>query len=282
MFMKKILFAFTLIALVSVGCVSKKKYNAEVSKNVLLNDSLNRITNQLDVCLSDKQAQRNEIKRLEAELISLRANANNLMGQLEDLSIISKAQAESIKQSLQNISSKDSYIKDLQSAMARKDSLNMQLVLSLKGALKDINDKDVEIKVEGSAVFVDISDKLLFKQNSFEVEGGALKVLEKVATVLKAQKDITFMVEGHTDNIPMNGKILEDNWDLSVLRATAVVRLLQTKYGLDPSRLIAAGRAEHKPVTANDTEDGRARNRRTRIVILPQLDQFFKLIEPKK
>jgi chemotaxis protein MotB len=107
-------------------------------------------------------------------------------------------------------------------------------------------------------------------------------VLEKVATVLKAQKDITFMVEGHTDNVPMNGKILEDNWDLSVLRATAVVRLLQTKYGLDPSRLIAAGRAEHKPVTANDTEDGRARNRRTRIVILPQLDQFFKLIEPKK
>ena len=158
----------------------------------------------------------------------------------------------------------------------------MQLVLSLKGALKDINDKDVEIKVEGSAVFVDISDKLLFKQNSMEVEGGALKVLEKVATVLKAQNDITFMVEGHTDNVPMNGKILEDNWDLSVLRATAVVRLLQTKYGLDPSRLIAAGRAEHKPVTDNNSEEGRARNRRTRIVILPQLDQFFKLIEPKK
>ena len=244
--MKKLLFAFSLIALVSAGCVSKKKYNAEVAKSTLLNDSLNRITNQLDVCLSDKQAQRNEIKRLEAELVSLRANANNLMGQLEDLSIISKTQAESIRQSLQNISSKDSYIKDLQSAMARKDSLNMQLVLSLKGALKDINDKDVEIKVEGSAVFVDISDKLLFKQNSFEVEGGALKVLEKVATVLKAQNDITFMVEGHTDNVPMNGKILEDNWDLSVLRATAVVRLLQTKYGLDPSRLIAAGRAEHR------------------------------------
>jgi chemotaxis protein MotB len=90
------------------------------------------------------------------------------------------------------------------------------------------------------------------------------------------------MVEGHTDNVPMNGKILEDNWDLSVLRATAVVRLLQTKYGLDPSRLIAAGRAEHKPVTDNSSEEGRARNRRTRIVILPQLDQFFKLIEPKK
>ncbi len=280
--MKKTWFAFFLIAAVSVSCVSKKKFNAEVAKSTLLNDSLNRITNQLDACLSDKQAQRNEIKRLEAEVVSLRASANNLMSQMSDLSVISKSQAESIKRSLENISSKDSYIKDLQSAMARKDSLNMQLVLSLKGALKDINDKDVEIKVEGSAVFVDISDKLLFKQNSFEVEGGALRVLEKVATVLKAQKDITFMVEGHTDSIPMNGKILEDNWDLSVLRATAVVRILQKKYGLDPTKLIAAGRAEYKPLTENVSADGRARNRRTRIVILPQLDQFFKLIEPKK
>ena len=263
--MKKTWFAFFLIAAVSVSCVSKKKFNAEVAKSTLLNDSLNRITNQLDACLSDKQAQRNEIKRLEAEVVSLRASANNLMSQMSDLSVISKSQAESIKRSLENISSKDSYIKDLQSAMARKDSLNMQLVLSLKGALKDINDKDVEIKVEGSAVFVDISDKLLFKQNSFEVEGGALRVLEKVATVF-----------------PMNGKILEDNWDLSVLRATAVVRILQKKYGLDPTKLIAAGRAEYKPLTENVSADGRARNRRTRIVILPQLDQFFKLIEPKK
>ena len=280
--MKKTWFAFFLIAAVSVSCVSKKKFNAEVAKSTLLNDSLNRITNQLDACLSDKQAQRNEIKRLEAEVVSLRASANNLMSQMSDLSVSSKAQAESIKRSLENISTKDSYIKDLQYAMARKDSLNIQLVLSLKGALKDINDKDVEIKVEGSAVFVDISDKLLFKQNSFEVEGGALRVLEKVATVLKAQKDITFMVEGHTDSIPMNGKILEDNWDLSVLRATAVVRILQKKYGLDPTKLIAAGRAEYKPLTENGSADGRARNRRTRIVILPQLDQFFKLIEPKK
>lgn len=276
--MKKILFAFTLIALVSVGCVSKKKYNAEVSKNVLLNDSLNRITNQLDVCLSDKQAQRNEIKRLEAELISLRANANNLMGQLEDLSIISKAQAESIKQSLQNISSKDSYIKDLQSAMARKDSLNMQLVLSLKGALKDINDKDVEIKVEGSAVFVDISDKLLFKQNSFEVEGGALKVLEKVATVLKAQKDITFMVEGHTDNVPMNGKILEDNWDLSVLRATSIVRIMTEDGKMSAKRVTASGRAANAPIADNESAEGRAKNRRTEIILTPKLDKIFEIL----
>jgi chemotaxis protein MotB len=199
---------------------------------------------------------------------------------MSDLSVISKSQAESIKRSLENISSKDSYIKDLQSAMARKDSLNMQLVLSLKGALKDINDKDVEIKVEGSAVFVDISDKLLFKQNSFEVEGGALRVLEKVATVLKAQKDITFMVEGHTDNIPFTGNaILLDNWDLSVKRSTAIVRVLVKELNVNPKQLIAAGRGEFIPLVENTTSENRATNRRTRIVVLPKIDEFYEMIE---
>lgn len=165
--------------------------------------------------------------------------------------------------------------------MSRKDSLNMALVLNLKGALKDVNDDDIQINVEGSAVFISISDKMLFKSGSYEISTEAKNVLGKVADVIKAQPKIQFMVEGHTDNKPIYKVHIKDNWDLSVLRATAVVRSLQLDYGIEPNRMIAAGRGEYVSVASNDTEDGKSQNRRTRIVILPELDQFFKLFEAK-
>ena len=165
--------------------------------------------------------------------------------------------------------------------MSRKDSLNMALVLNLKGALKDVNDDDIQINVEGSAVFISISDKMLFKSGSYEISTEAKNVLGKVADVIKAQPKIQFMVEGHTDNKPIYKVNIKDNWDLSVLRATAVVRSLQLDYGIEPNRMIAAGRGEYVSVASNDTEDGKSQNRRTRIVILPELDQFFKLFEAK-
>jgi chemotaxis protein MotB len=137
--------------------------------------------------------------------------------------------------------------------------------------------------VDKGVVYVDISDKLLFKSGSFTVTDKAKVVLGKVAKVLAAQPDIEFMVEGHTDTTQLSGNnaLLEDNWDLSVKRATTIVRVLQETYGLDPKRMTAAGRSEYMPVASNDSEDSRSKNRRTRIVILPQLDQFFKLLEKK-
>jgi chemotaxis protein MotB len=199
------------------------------------------------------------------------------------MSVISASQAESIKKSLDNIGAKDSYIQTLQQQMARKDSLNMVLVMNLKGAVGNLDDKDINIKVDKGVVYIDISDKLLFKSGKFEVTDQAKTVLGKVAAVLQNQQDIEFMVEGHTDNVPYKGGgVLLDNWDLSVKRATAVVRILQKQYGLDPAKMAAAGRSEYKPVADNSTPEGKAANRRTRIVILPQLDQFFKLLEPKK
>jgi chemotaxis protein MotB len=212
----------------------------------------------------------------------LKQNNNQALKQLEDLSVISGSQAESIKKSMENLGMKDMYIQDLQSQMARKDSLNMALVMNLKGAVGNMNDEDINIKVDKGVVFIDISDKLLFKVGSYDVTDRASEVLGKVALVLKNQPEIEFMVEGHTDNVPFKRGVLIDNWDLSVKRATSVVRILQTKYGLDPAKIAAAGRAEYLPVGSNDTLEGRAANRRTRIVILPQLDQFFKLLEPKK
>lgn len=144
-----------------------------------------------------------------------------------------------------------------------------------------MDDQDINVKVDKGVVFIDISDKLLFRSGSYDITEKAKTVLGKVATVLKAQPDIEFMVEGHTDNVPFSKGLLLDNWDLSVKRATAVVRVLQKQYGIQPAKMAAAGRSEYIPVADNNTAEGRAANRRTRIVILPQLDQFFQLLEKK-
>ena len=263
------------------GCVSKKKYNEQVEQYKRLSEVHEKLANELDNCEVQNDQRKKRIIELEDELRALKANANAMLNQLSDLSVITKEQAASINKSIDLINTKDSYIGDLQRAINRKDSLNMALILNLKQALVDVNDTDIEIKVEGSAVFVSISDKLLFKSGSYELSASAKQVLGKVAAVLKAQPDIQFMVEGHTDNKPIKTQFIKDNWDLSVLRATAVVRSLQKDFALAPLRMTAAGKGEYQPVLDNNSEANRAANRRTRIVILPQLDQFFKLLDPK-
>lgn len=263
------------------SCVSSKKFKTQVAKYDSLKTEYDKVNYQLSACMTEKDKQTGRVGELENEVKQLRANSNALLTQMSDLSVISASQSESIKKSLENINSKDAYIKDLQDAMRRKDSLNMALVLNLKGALKDVNDQDINIKVEGSAVFISISDKMLFRSGSYQITPGASEVLGKVADVIKAQSDLQFMVEGHTDNKKISTASIKDNWDLSVLRSTAVVRELQKKYGVDPARMIAAGRSEYISMADNATAEGRSLNRRTRIVILPQLDQFFKLLEPK-
>ena len=220
-----------------------------------------------------------DIDNLNKQIAFLKENNNTFVSQLKDLSVISGTQAESIKKSMDNIGSKDAYIQDLNRAMARKDSLNMALVMNLKSALADVNDTDIQIKVEKSAVYISISDKLLFKSGSYDVTEEAKTVLGKVAQVLNSKPDIEFLVEGHTDNVPIKSNCISDNWDLSAKRATSVVRILQNQYGINPRRMTAGGRSEYVPLTNNDTPVTKAANRRTRIVILPQLDQFFNLLE---
>jgi chemotaxis protein MotB len=253
-----------------------------------LQDEVKAIQAQLDKSksanseLSARKATLEEqIVGLNEQVEYLRKNSSTAMEQLKDLSVITGAQAESIKKSLENIGAKDIYIRDLQGSIARKDSLNMALVMNLKGAIGNLDDQDINVKVDKGVVYVDISDKLLFKTGSYDVTERAKVVLGKVAKVLAAQPDIEFMVEGHTDNVSISTDELNDNWDLSVKRATSIVRILQKSYGLDPKRMTAAGRSEYLPVSDNSTLAGRATNRRTRIVVLPQLDQFFKLLEKK-
>jgi chemotaxis protein MotB len=279
--MKKLFIVAALAPLLWTGCVSKKKYNEQVNSLLLLKKNYEMTLLDLQNCKEDTDRLKDRIKQLEAEVADLKANSNAMLNQLADLSVITREQAESIRKSIENLNSKDAYIKDLQVAMAKKDSLNMALVLNLKKALIDENDQDVEVKVEGSAVFISLSDKMLFRSGSYEISAAAKQILGKVARVLNAQPEIQIMVEGHTDNRPIRTEFVKDNWDLSVLRATSVVRSLQTEFKITPDRMVAAGRSEYKPISANDTDANRQANRRTRIVILPQLDQFFKLLEAK-
>jgi chemotaxis protein MotB len=284
---QSLLFAFVAVFLFS--CVSTKKFKAEQAKNDSLTAANAKLAADLkncnDLTASDaagKAALQKQLDDLNKQLDLAKQNHDATLKQLENLSLISSSQAESIKKSLDNIGAKDLYIENLQAALAHKDSLNMALVMNLKGALADVNDQDINIKIDKDVVYIDISDKLLFNSGKWDVTPAAKVVLGKVATVLKAQPDIEFMVEGHTDNKPYDHPgALKDNWDLSTKRATSVIRILQKEYGLDPAHMTAAGRGEYLPIAANDTNEGRAANRRTRIVILPQLDQFFKLLEHK-
>jgi chemotaxis protein MotB len=287
-----------LAATIFTSCVSSKKFKASEANYVQLETRYNTLTKSLSDCgnqkdslsrkitglESDKNLLNSKINDLNSQIDILKQNNNQTLKQLESMSVITGQQAESIKKSMENIGAKDNYIQTLQQQMAHKDSLNMALVMNLKGAIGNIDDKDINIKVDKGVVYIDISDKLLFKSGSFDVTENAKTVLGKVAMVLKNQPNIEFMVEGHTDSVAYKGRTaaLVDNWDLSVKRATSVVRILQKQYGLDPSKMAASGRSAYKPVDDNATKEGRAANRRTRIVILPQLDQFFKLLEPAK
>jgi len=276
-----------------LSCVSNKKFKSAQASAQAKYDSLNGVYAKLQGDLKNcndlntdnekkKSALQSEIDALNKQIAFLKENNNQALKQLQDVSVISSTQAESIKKSLENLGAKDAYIQTLQQAIAHKDSLNMALVMNLKGAVGNLDDKDINIKVDKGVVYIDISDKLLFKSGRYEVTAKANEVLGKVAQVLKNQPDIEFMVEGHTDNIPFkNNSVLLDNWDLSVKRSTSVIRILEKKYGIPPAHMTAAGRSEYVPVTTNDSPEGRAANRRTRIVILPQLDQFFKLMEVK-
>ena len=293
----KFLLALALVSIGAFSCVSPKKLQEAESKYGQLNsayaelqskyrdaqDAVSKNKNDADRFGATNKSLQSTIDDLNKQVDFLRNNNTTVLSQLKDLSVVTGAQAESIKKSLENIGAKDLYIQDLQGSMARKDSINMSLVMNLKGAIGDLNDEDINIKVDKGVVYVDISDKLLFKSGSFTITDKAKGVLGKVAKVLAAQPNIEFMVEGHTDSKQMiaSETAIDDNWDLSVKRATTVVRLLQETYGIDPTRMTAAGRGEYKPLTGNDNAADRAKNRRTRIVILPQLDQFFKLLERK-
>lgn len=288
------------MAFTAISCVSKKKFNETQaaldaqrsllkqceSRNQDLETQLLNANRNLTDCntkLTAANAELNAVgikaQGLEAQLDLLKKSNSNLLEQMSSLQVISKASSESIKKSLEAINGQSSYIKDLTKTMQYKDSVNLALAMNLKKSLKDFNDSDVTIEVKKGVVYISLSDNLLFKTGSAVINGKAEGVLSKIASILNDQKDLDILIEGHTDNVPMSSDCITDNWDLSAKRATAVVRTLQNKYKVAPERMTAGGRSEFVPKAENTTSAGRAQNRRTEILILPKLDQFFKLHE---
>ena len=271
---------FTLIIFILLSsCVSQKKYAELESKNQNNLNLLNAATVKLNTCLDEKATAEANEKALQEQVAFLKANNQDLINNMGNLTTLSQKGAENLEKSLESLKEKDLVIRTMQDAVTRRDSVTLALVTSLKGAFIDINDSDIEVNVEKGVVFISISDKLLFNSGSTFVSDRARGVLEKVAQVVLDKPEIEFMVEGHTDDVPIQNEVLLDNWDLSVKRATSIVRILQNGFGVPPERMTAAGRSFYVPIADNDTSEGRAKNRRTRIVVLPKLDQFYDLIE---
>lgn len=283
--MKKIFLLAATASLVLSSCVSKKEFADLEARHKETKDLLNSATVKLNACLEEKASATAKVEAMEGRVADLR-KANNdlkeanegLIQNTKEMTVLTSKGADNLEKSLESMKEKDLKISRLQDALNKKDSVTLAIVSSLKKAV-GIDDPDIEINVEKGVVFISIADKLLFKSGSYNVTSRAKEVLAKVAKVVKSKPDFECMVEGHTDNVPYKrGDILLDNWDLSVKRSTSIIRVLQ-ELGVDPGKLIAAGRSYYVPLVENDTPVNRAKNRRTRIVVLPKIDQFYDMIE---
>ncbi|MFK2821090.1 OmpA family protein [Flavobacteriaceae sp. LMIT009] len=275
--MKRILMLSLCSMVLLSSCVSKKDYMALEAKQKETQDLLNSATVKLNACLSDAATAQTRAEGLQERLADMRKNYESLIQQNKDLTMLTAKGAENVERTLESIKEKDLKITRLQDALNKKDSVTLALVTSLKREV-GINDPDIEVNVEKGVVFISIADKLLFNTGSYVVSSRAKEVLGKVATVVNDKPEFECMVEGHTDSRSYQKGVLLDNWDLSVKRSTSIIRVLE-ELGVDSARLIAAGRSHHVPLADNDTAENRAKNRRTRIVVMPKIDQFYDMIE---
>ena len=271
--MKKALLALSLaVLLISTSCGTKKKLAELEAKNKECQDLLNSTTVKLNLCLSEKTS-------MSSQIDFLKKTNGDLMNNMNNVTTLSSQSASNIEKALETIKEKDLKITRMQDALTKKDSVTLALVTSLKSSV-GISDPDIEVNVEKGVVFISIADKLLFKSGSYLVSDRAKEVLAKVAKVVNDKPTFECMVEGHTDNVPFTGNaVLLDNWDLSVKRSTAIIRVLTKELKVNPAQLIAAGRADYIPLVENNSAENRAKNRRTRIVVLPKIDEFYDMIE---
>jgi chemotaxis protein MotB len=269
--MKKLMVTLSALALLT-SCVSKKEYAALEAKNKETQDLLNTCTVKLNSCLEEKAG-------LKATVDGLKETNQHLISTSKDMTVLSTKGAENIEKALESIKEKDLKISRMQDALTKKDSVTLAVVTSLKSVV-GMDDKDIEINVDKGVVFISISDKMLFKSGSYEVSDKAKGVLAKVAKVVNDKPDFECMVEGHTDTDVLRGNsCLIDNWDLSVKRSTAIIRILSNDLAVNPAQLIAAGRSSFVPLVPNDSAENKSKNRRTRIYVMPKIDQFYDMVE---
>ncbi|MEE9371569.1 MAG: OmpA family protein [Saprospiraceae bacterium] len=294
--LKVLLFAFA-AATMMTSCISKTEFESlqaelvnaksDLSQNNLdLKDQIrkhNVCEQELSSAKTTIGSKNDQISDLKDQIADLRMVRDKTVEQVGDLTVLTQSANDNIKETLSQLEGKDKYIQLLQAAKTKSDSVNLALAVNLKDVLEDgIEDRDIEISVDKTVVYINLSDKMLFRSGSSDITPRANEVLGKIARIVESRPEVEVMVEGHTDNLPISRTCYTDNWDLSVLRATSVVRVLHNQFGVPSSRLVAAGRGEHVPLVTNDTSQGRSVNRRTRIIILPKVDQFYDLLNPNK
>ena len=274
---------FLCAAMLFTGCVNKKTYenlranydqlqSEYAGLQSLYNDTkvelAQKSTNgsSLEQRLADAQAQNKELKE---QLKALQASLDNSIN----------SGSANISKLVDEINASNKYIKQLVEAKSKSDSLNLALTNKLTRSLSKSELQDVDVKVLKGVVYISLNDNMLYRSGSYEISPAAGETLAKIAKIITDYDDYEVLVEGNTDNVPISKTNIRNNWDLSWLRASSVVQALQNQYGVNPSRLTAGGRGEYNPLEANDTADGRARNRRTQIIITPKLDQFLDLID---
>lgn len=276
---RSLFIAVALVSLMSTGCVSKKSFTTLRDENAALQKEYNasqmalaeaKANNKsLETLLAEARQRNDELKKGYAEM-------QNSLNQ----SLATNSQGSvNISKLVDEINASNQYIKQLVSAKSKSDSLNMVLTNNLTRSLSTDELKEVDVKVLKGVVYISLADNMLFKSGSYEINSRAMQTLSKIAKIIKDYKDYDVLVEGNTDTVPISRTNIRNNWDLSALRASSVVQVLQDKFGVNPSRLSAAGRGEYNPIADNDSALGRQRNRRTEIIITPKLDQFLDLID---
>lgn len=278
MTMNKKVIVFALGAIVMFGsCASKKELQACQTENKELGQKYVDVKEQLAAANARLAALQDQLNQKTADMMHLQASLDKSLTNASQNNI-------SIEKLVDQINESNQYIRHLVEVKSKSDSLNMVLTNNLTRSLSREEMKEVDVQVLKGVVYISLADNMLYKSGSYEINDRAAETLSKIAKIIKDYKDYDVLIEGNTDNVPVNTsaatmKNIRNNWDLSCLRASSVVQALQNQYGVDPKRLTAGGRGEYNPLVANDTEVGKLRNRRTQIIITPKLDQFMDLID---
>jgi chemotaxis protein MotB len=268
-----------LIVVLGQACVSKKKYNRLQSNYDSLNVSADSIIEKFRISQQRLFASTERVKSLEEQIAAERSNLLALQKALDKCLTASGQGNVNVAKLVDEINASNKYIKQLIDSKNKSDSLNLVLTNNLTRSLSREELKDVDVQVLKGVVYISLSDKMLYRSGSYIISESAGDVLSKIAKIIKDYDGYDVLIEGNTDNVPINMVNIRNNWDLSALRGSSVVQALQNQHGINPKRLTVGGRGEYNPMASNDTEMGRAKNRRTQIIITPSLDQFMELIE---
>lgn len=277
--MKKhgLIFPLLAAALLVSSCASKKDLENCQSENRELTSNYQTAKEQL-------AASQARVTALEEQLSQQKRDYASLQKSLDKSLLNTNSNSINISKLVDQINESNQYIRHLVEVKSKSDSLNMVLTNNLTRSLSREELKEVDVQVLKGVVYISLADNMLYKTASYEINDRAAETLSKIAKIIMDYKEYDVLVEGNTDNVPVNPnsplmKNIRNNWDLSTLRASSVVQYLQKNYSVDPKRMTAGGRGEYNPLTSNNTELGRQRNRRTQIIITPKLDQFMDLID---